>query len=174
MRWYVIAIFAYVFAALESSVFTPGLLAFKIYRAAAQPDLLLVTAVFAALTVERWEDAFIAGWCLGLVEDLLSGTRLGVTATGLGLVASGIYVLRSGLMYGQPLVQAVLVFVAVLVVRPVQQLILYHLSGSSSGVGLALEQGAVDAAYTALVAPVVLWLLAKTASRRGTLSGRPG
>ena len=174
MRWYVIAIFAYVFAALESSVFTPGLLAFKVYRAAAQPDLLLVTAMFVALVAARWEDAFVAGWCLGLVADLLSGTRLGVTATALGLVATGIYGLRSGLAYEHPLVQAALAFVAVLAVRPVQQLILYHLSGSSSGVGLALEQGLVDAVYTALVAPVVLWLLAKTASRRGTLSGRPG
>jgi len=174
MRWYVIAIFAYVFAALESSVFTPGLLAFKIFRAAAQPDLLLVTAVFVALAAERWEDVFIAGWCLGLVADLLAGTRLGVTATGVALAATGIYFLRSALAYEHPLVQAVLVFIAVLVVRPVQQMILYHLSGSENGIGLALEQGAVDAAYTALVAPVVLWLLVKTASRRRNLSGHSG
>ena len=170
MRWYLVVIFAYILAVMQTTLFAPHLLGLSAFGGAVRPDLLLVMALFVAL---RGEPAavFIAGWCLGLAEDLSFGQGpLGVTAMLFGLAAWAVCLSRGLLLPARVLTQVLLVLTVVFVVRLPQQVLLWWLAGAPVDVVLALQRGCGDALYTAILAPYLLWLLARTVPRSGALS----
>jgi rod shape-determining protein MreD len=174
MRWFLLIIFGWVFAVLQMSVFVPGLLAWGPFKAAAKPDLLLLMAMLVAL-VARPREAFVAAWCIGLVEDLtvVGGTRLGVTALLLALVCYGLCRVRSVFIYERIPTQMALAALIVLVVRPVQLVLVSWFSPAETlRLGLLVDQTFGDAVYTALLAGPVLWMLTRLTTHHGTLKSR--
>ena len=165
MRWYVVIIFAYLLAVMQTALFTPQLLGLSAFGNAIRPDLLLLLALFVALRADAGA-VFIAAWCLGLVEDLSPGHGpLGVTALLFALVASLVCLVRPMLMSTRILTQALMALAAVFVVRLPQQVLLSWLGGSPLAALAAVQRSVGDALYSAVLAPYVFWLLTKTVEK---------
>jgi rod shape-determining protein MreD len=174
MRWFVFIILGWCCTVLQTMLFVPRLLAFRPFHADLRPDLFVLMALLAAL-VARGEEAFIAGWVIGMVADLTdpASQRLGAMALMLALCSYAVCRIRPVLAYERPAAQILLAVAMVLVVRPVQLLIVsWHSSAASVGFGLLVEQTLGDALYTAVLAWPFLWVTARLATHRGRLSER--
>ncbi len=164
MRWYLIPIYAYLFAVLQSSQLFPS--------AWARPDFLLALALFVAIMAPPAE-AFIVIWMIGFVEDLLLGSGpLGVSALLFALVLLPVNMLREYLIVDRILTQLVIVVVAVVLLRVPQMLLVGWIAGEGVPFVDVLRRTFGDVIFTAVFAPYLLWMLAKTVSRSGTLQPR--
>ena len=160
MRWVVVAILAYVCIVIEQSLFRPGLLAIGIGGFSVRPDLLLVLGVFLALHLESYE-SFVVGWCFGLASDLVSVTgRLGVGALLFGLVLYLIGFLRKGVFGVRVLAQFLLCLGAVFLVHWVWYIATRYFEAAPLWIGSSAEQAALEAFYSAFLAPYLFWLFA--------------
>jgi rod shape-determining protein MreD len=169
LRWYLVAIFAYVLIVIQTTLFDTGLLAFKVFDAQIRPDLLLLLAIFIAMRASPVE-TFVAGWCLGLVEDLtVHQGPIGVAALLFAAVACAAGFFREALAAERILVQVPLALAVVFVVRVPQQMLLLWLGGGSVDIPHTLVRAAGDGAYSALLAPYLFWVLARTAARQRRL-----
>jgi len=160
VRWVVVAILAYVCIVIEQSLFRPGLLAIGIGGFSVRPDLLLVLGVFLALHLESYE-SFVVGWCFGLASDLVSVTgRLGVGALLFGLVLYLIGFLRKGVFGVRVLAQFLLCLGAVFLVHWVWYIATRYFEAAPLWIGSSAEQAALEAFYSAFLAPYLFWLFA--------------
>ncbi len=169
MRWYLVAIFAYVLAIVQTTLFDTGLLAFQVFHLFIRPDLLLLLALFVALCVPPGQ-AFIAAFCLGLMEDL--SVHQGPLFVAALLFAGSAYLvslLRGLLPWERILGQVVLALSAVFLVRLGHQVALFWLIESRAGMGRMLEKALGDAVGSAILAPYLFWLLARTTLRPADL-----
>jgi rod shape-determining protein MreD len=174
MRWYLVAIFAFLLTVIQTSLFVPGQLAFRMFDVYARPDLLLLLALAVALCADPWE-VFVTAWALGLVEDLgfLSDrSPLGITALLFAVVAWAVSRIRDSLTTEHLRTQIVLAVLMVVCVRFPQQLLVFWLGPSNPGAFHAVKQTLGDAVYSALLAPLLVWILVKTVSKRGVLRSR--
>jgi rod shape-determining protein MreD len=156
MRWLVVAVLAYVFLVLQTTLFGPGGLAIEIGRHRPAPDLVLVLGIFLALYWEPHE-AYVAGWCLGLGSDLADVTgRLGVWALLFALVLWALGFFRTGLIRTRVVTQVAVSVVVVFVVH----LLGYVTNGYPDvAVGFLAAEAFLDGVYTAVLAPFVFWFL---------------
>ena len=160
MRWVVIAIVAYVCIVLEALFFRPGLLAIRIDGQWIRPDLLLVLGLFLALYLESHE-VFVVGWCFGLASDLVSvAGRLGLGALLFCLVLYLISLLRKGFFGTRVLAQFLLCLGAVFLVHWAWFLAAAGLNAAPLRTWQVAEQAALDALYSAFLAPYLFWLFA--------------
>lgn len=166
MRWYLVLIFGYVFAVLQTSLFVPDLLAVRLAR----PDLLLLLAIFIALSAAPHQ-VFFAAWGLGLVADLIGMHEgpLGLTALLFAFPAYGLSLARSHLVTDRILVQVLLAAGLTFAVRTAQVVLHTWLTSGVPSWSYAFERAFGDAIYTALLAPYLLWLLAKACTHRGRI-----
>jgi len=159
MRWILVGILGYVSLAIQTAVFRPGGLAVPIHGHWTRPDLVLTVALFVALYFQRHE-VFIVTWCLGLGADLVSVSgRLGVQALLYCALLTTLSAARSGLNRGWVLTQSALTFAAVLVVHVGWYLATRYFGGADLAMLRSVEESALDAALTAILAPYVFWLL---------------
>ena len=167
MRWALVVIFAYVLIVIQTTLFDTRLLAFQILGVWIKPDLLLLMLLFIALRAEAVE-VFIAGWALGLAEDLIvSEGPLGIGALMFGTGGYLLTLFRRVLGRERILTQVFLALGLVFAVRLPQQRLLFWFTGSSAGWLDVLEKACGDAVYSAALAPYLLWGLGKTAARGG-------
>ena len=149
MRWFTYFILAYVFIGLQS-----GLSGYVHYRGAA-PNLVLIAAVFIALNAPR-EPAVLGCFLMGLMQDMLAQHPLGLYALGFGVVGLVVHSLQTLVYREHPLTHFAMTLIAgVLVTALVLVHGLVHPPRLPSG---PLLLGAV---YTALLAPVVIFILQK-------------
>ena len=161
MRWVVIAILGYVCIVLEALFFRQGLLAIRIDGQWIRPDLLLVLGLFLALHLESHE-VFVVGWCFGLASDLVSvAGRLGVGALLFCLVLYLISLLRKGFFGTRVLAQFLLCLGAVFIVHWAWFLATAGLNAAPLRTWQVAEQAALDALYSAFLAPYLFWLFAR-------------
>ena len=159
MRWILVGILGYVSLVIQTAVFRPGGLAIPIHGHWTRPDLVLVVAVFIALYFQRHE-VFIATWCLGLGADLVNVSgRLGVLALLYCALLTVLSAVRSGLNRTWVLTQSVLTFTAVLVIHFGWYMATRYFSGAEAAILRSVEESALDAALTAILAPYIFWLL---------------
>jgi len=161
VRWFLLAILAYAFLVIQTTLFRPGLLAIEVGGYYAAPDLLLIVGLFLALYFEPRE-VFVVGWCLGMASDLVNvAGRLGVCA----LLFSVLLVLATFVrqMLGQPraLAQFFLCLGLVLVIHAVWYAITGWVEERPVEVGRVLMAAGLDALYSAILAPYAVWLLSK-------------
>lgn len=169
MRWILVAIIGYAGLVIQTAVFRPGGLAVPIDGHWTRPDLALIVAVFVALYFQTHE-VFIVTWLLGLGADLVSVSgRLGVQALAFSAVLTALSTVRRSLNRGWVLTQSVLCFAAVLVIHLAWYLAARHLAGAAPAVLRSVEEAALDAAYSAILAPYVFWLLMRLRGPLGIL-----
>ena len=160
MRWVVVAILAYVCIVLEALFFRVGLLAVRFDDHWVRPDLLLVLGLFLALNLESHE-VFVVGWCFGLASDLVSvAGRLGLGALLFCLVLYLISLLRKGFFGTRVLAQFLLCLGAVFIVHWAWFLATAGLNAAPLRTWQVAEQAALEALYSAFLAPYLFWLFA--------------
>jgi rod shape-determining protein MreD len=166
MGWIAFAILAALGIVLQTSV-VPHLDIRGVY-----PDLLLVIAIFYILCAPRL-DACIAAWFLGLATDLASHGNVGPMAFAYGAMALLLVRLREFLVRDHPLTH---LFLSLLMAWVVQvwahtyDAICYAPGGRWFS-GSMLVDSLSAAAYTAAVAPYVIWLLIQSRSWLGMQAG---
>lgn len=169
MRWILVGILGYASLVLQTAVFRPGGLAIPVDGHWTRPDLVLTLAVFMALYF-RPREVFIATWCLGFGADLVSVTgRLGIYALLFCVVLTALSWARGSLNRGWVLTQSALAFAAVLVIHFGWYLAARHFGGAPPAILRSVEQSVLDAAYSAILAPYVFWLLLRLRGPLGIL-----
>lgn len=149
MRWPPYFILAYLALGVQAGVGA------DVAVGLAQPNLVLIAAIFIALHAPR-DSALLGCFAMGLLQDLLTLQPLGLFALSYGLV--GLFVVSSQeIVYREhPLTHVLLTLAGSLMTGGV---LLVHawVRGPSLPVGSVL----MSALYTAAVAPAVLWPLAR-------------
>jgi len=159
VRWLLVAILGYASLAIQTAVFRPGGLALPIDGHWARPDLALVFGLFLALYFRPGE-VFVAAWCLGMASDLVAvGGRLGTGALLFCGVLTGLSYLRESLNRRWIFTQSLLAFATVLLIHLAWQMASRYFAGAPLGVLRSVETSVLDAAYAAILAPYLIWLL---------------
>jgi len=171
VRWTLLVIFAYLLAVMQSTLFEPRLLGLGAFGLDVKPDLLLLLALFVALRVDT-ATAFITAWSLGFVESLClhsgEGT-LGVTPLLFGLLVWLVCLVRPMLDTSRIVVQMLLCLGIAFALRLPQQVILHWLTNTQFSFLQVVQRSFGDAAYTAVLAPYLFWLLSQTVEKGDTL-----
>ena len=162
MRWPAYFILAYVAIALQI-----GLAPFVRYRGAA-PNLVLIAAVFIALHAPR-DAALLGCFCLGVLQDLVTQQQPGLFALSYGLMAMLVFGANQVVYREHPLTHFTMVLIGGLITAAVLLLHgwIYPPSPKSAvpggpvlpAVRLSAATEMVRAAYTAVLAVALLWLL---------------
>ena len=147
MRWPAYFILAYVAVGLQIG------LGEYVRVHGARPDLVLLAVIFIAVNAPR-DSALLGAFGLGLVQDLVTLSPLGLYALAYSL--AGLFAVNSRelLNKGHPLAQFFLALAATLLAAAV---VLIH--GWIKGPSASAAELAGGALYTALLAPVILTLL---------------
>lgn len=147
MRWLSFFILAYLAVAIQS-----GLGGYAQIHGAS-PDLVLLAAVFLCLNAPA-DAALLGCFILGLVHDLLTLQPLGSYALAYGLFALLAVKAREELPRRSPLSHAILALVGGLITGAI-----LVLQGWIHPPGLSLLPAFISALYTAILAPVIVWIL---------------
>lgn len=162
MRWLIYFILAYLILGIQL-----GLGSYIAFRDVS-PNLLVLLVVFISLNAPR-EEALLASFLLGGLQDLITLQPLGLFAFSYGIVALAVCWLAESVRRSHPLTHLSLTFMATMIVG---MLLLVH--DLISPVGPAGKYGGtvvlkgirigprvviVSAAYTTLLAPLVIFLL---------------
>ncbi len=124
-----------------------------------QPDLVLVLVVFFGLYAPR-QDAYIAGWVLGLATDLMSIERLGLFSITFCAVAVMVNAVRN-LVFLKSVATHLIITLAASLLAQIG-LLAYRASVGAESVGAVhrvASECALIALYTAICATVVDSLL---------------
>lgn len=161
MRW-----FPFILLAIAGIVCQTTLVA-AIRAHGVGPNVMFILAVYYALW-GPWPDAALAAMALGFMTDLYTGSpgRIGLHAFCYGGVAWCIIQVRQVLVRTHPLAQVLIVLAFGGAVELAVALYHYWIA-SQSGLAKALGLAVLSAAYTAVLTPVLLWLLC----RLGRLTG---
>jgi rod shape-determining protein MreD len=164
MRWITYFILAYLAIALQI-----GLAPFVRYKGAA-PNLVLIAAVFIALNAPR-APALLGCFCLGVLQDLVTQQQPGLYALSYGLTAMLVFGANQVVYREHPLAHFSLVLIGGLITMVV---LLVHGWIYPPSPRVAVPNGPVlpairlsvvteltRAAYTAVLAVALLWMLQK-------------
>src|SRR5690606_22780230 len=157
MRWLAYFILAYLTLGAQA-----GLGAFLEYGGAA-PNLVLLAAIFIAAHAPR-DAALLGCFGMGLMQDMLTAQPLGVFALAYGLVGMMVTSSQSAVQQENPLAHIVVALVSAAVVAGVvwlNAMLAPRFTGEAVAGGAGLGTLLIGAGYTALLAPVVLWLLGR-------------
>lgn len=172
MRWFLVAVLAYGLLVLQVAVFGPGRLAVAVEGHWVRPDLVFILGLFLALYFQPAE-VFIAGWCLGLASDLASVTgRLGARALLFALALYLISRFRVRLLRGQRLTPFLLALASVFIVHLLWYFATRLLEGSPLVVVRTVVASLLDALYSSIFAPYLIWLLQRLRGPLGA-AGNP-
>jgi cell shape-determining protein MreD len=159
MRWFLVAILAFVLLVIQTAVFGPGGLAIPVGDHRARPDLLLLVGLFCAFFY-RPAEVFVLGWFLGMASDLVSvDGRLGLLALEFSLVLTLVSHFRVALPRGRIVMHFLAALVVVFVVHFVWYIAMRLVDGAWPLVFESAEKALLDAAYSAVLAPYLYWLL---------------
>ena len=157
MRWLLLAILAYVLLLVQVTLFVPGLLAVPVHGHWVRPDLVLLAGIFVALYFEP-RQTLVAACCFGLAADLAARTgRLGLNALLFAAVLVGLSLIRGVLNRRWVMTQSMVAFAVVLVVHGAGYAAARSLAGAPAAPLRSLEEAALDAVYSGILAPYVIW-----------------
>ena len=126
-----------------------------------KPDLMLALVVVLSLR-SRWQDMFVANWVLGVMKDLTSHTPVGTY---------GVLFLSAGLLAGAAvrqifgdhlLVHLACAFVAAAACECAVAVLMMVIHGLP-WCGAMMRAAIGGAAYTALISPLLAWLMIRPA-----------
>ncbi|MEK6645018.1 MAG: rod shape-determining protein MreD [Planctomycetota bacterium] len=159
MRWIAFSIVVYVVTVLQTAV-VPFL---GVHHT--QPDLLIILAVYYALTA-RAQDALLAAWCIGLAADLtgLGFARhggVGLHAFTLGLIAILIVNTRDFTFRDSVITRLVYTLLAAFLQSMIVGLHLYYTAANRPALIDVVQGSLYSAVFTALLAPYGHWVLGR-------------
>jgi Kef-type K+ transport system membrane component KefB len=161
VRWFLFAILAYACLVVQTTFFRPGLLALEVGGRWFAPDLLLVLGVFLAMHF-RPAEVFVAAWCLGFVWDLAAAVGLlGTGAILFSVVLAGANYARPSLGRPRVALDLGLALAVVFVVHLAWYQATGWVEGTPIGLVRGLEASFLDAAYSAVLAPYLLWVFGR-------------
>jgi hypothetical protein len=168
MRWSVFLVLAYLTLAVQTTL-VQWLRLDAGAAGTVQPDLLAVLAVFVALFARSSLDAMLSSMALGLAVDLTAGeiTRgfaVGVMPVAYALAAGAVYRLKEAFFRDRVSTRFALTLVFCLLAHPLWvtvQAALDWRRNTWGGLGLTLLQAVLLSLYTAVLAPALLWILAR-------------
>ncbi len=152
MRWAAFAILAYVMVALQMAL--AGFLKYGV----ASPNLVLPIAVFMAMNARR-EEALLAAFVLGFLQDLFTVQPPGLYALSYGLVGLFVVGARPAVYRDHPLTHFFVTLVGALAVGAIVLLnewaypLVHH---TVDAAGPSVSQALAGAVYTAVISPVLL------------------
>ena len=158
MRWITYIILLFIAAALQSA----QLGGFPHAKGDAWPQIqyLLILAIFYALYASE-NAGPLCGFACGVIFDLVSGEYVGLNAIPMALIAWAIVRIRLSVFREHAVSQVVIALLAVLLFA-LLSLITHTLTGSPM-IGLSpwtfFGKYAGNAVYSAVVAPVLYWIL---------------
>ena len=151
MKWYLLILVAFVFAALEVAFPTHWQLGYS------HPEFALILAIYLVLNAEASETLY-AAWIIGFTKDIFSTGRLGTHSLIYVCGAAILLRLRKYLYKDEVLVQAVVAFSAVFI-ADLSYILQLSLTVPGIQVGEHLQQVLVVSLYSAACAPVIFLLL---------------
>jgi rod shape-determining protein MreD len=159
VRWFLVAIVAFALLVIQTAAFRVGGLAVPVDGHWTQPALLLILGLFLAFFFKPAE-VFVAGWCLGLAADMINVTgRLGLQALEYSVILALVSSFQTALPRTRKLAQCLAALAVVFAVRLVWYLATPLLDGNAPALVQSIEESILDAAYTAILAPYVFWVL---------------
>jgi rod shape-determining protein MreD len=156
MRWLPFFILAYIALGVQS-----GLSGYdQVYRG--RPNLVLLAALFVAVHAQR-DAALLAAFMLGLMQDLLTDSPLGLNAFAYGAIAALVVSVQEVVYRDHVLTHVSLGLICGLIYAAIVYVhgLIYHWAhaGRSSWARPSLLPLLAGAVYTAALAPVVLYVL---------------
>lgn len=159
MRWLLVAILAYACLVVQTAAFRPGSLAVEFDGHWARPDLVLLLGLFFALAYEP-KEVFVLAWALGMASDVVNvNGRLGILALAFCLVLFLVSHVAASIPRTRLLAQFFLSLAVVFVVHTVWYIATRLLAGSSPLVLQSMEEGLLNALYSAVLAPYLFWAM---------------
>ena len=169
MRWPAFAILAYLVLAIQLA------LGGFINYGSASPNLVLPVAIFIAINARR-EDALVAAFILGLLQDLFSQQPPGLYAFSYGLVGLFVVGARPAVYRDHPLTHFFVTLVGGLVTGAVVLLnewaypVLHHVIDAPRP---SFSRMLASIIYTAILAPLILGILCRMKRLFGFRTLRP-
>ncbi len=164
MRWIPFLIFAYVFALVQTAL--GKIIAFDgLGVVLVGPDLMVLLAVFIALNARDVVDGMLAGWAMGFLIDLTTAggagdpTRLGPMAFAYVLCVWIVFLMREVLYRERVLTQVILAFFFCIATHLFWVIVQNLLAGGQVDYGSMFLQMLLVAAYTAVLMPLMNYLL---------------
>lgn len=161
MRWFAYFILAYVALGMQA-----GLGAFLEYKGAT-PNLVLLAAIYIAIYAPR-DAALLGCFGMGLMQDMLTQQPLGLFAFSYGIVGLMITSSQSAMQQENPLAHVIIGLISAAVVALVvwlNTLLAPRFTGETIPGGASLVTLLIGTAYTAVLAPVVIWPLQRIKKR---------
>lgn len=157
MRWVSFTILLLIVLALQSAA-APFVAVHTV-----QPDLLVIVAVYYALTARTY-DALFACWVIGLAIDLTGlgfqqYSNVGVHALALGLIGAGLVKLRELFFRDSVLTQILLTFIGKWAMDAAVGLHMIFVVGLPIEFSEIATRGFHAAVYSAVLAPYGFWFL---------------
>lgn len=122
-----------------------------------QPDLVVLVLFYVAL-LEGSFGATIAGFCIGLVQDVYAPETLGLNALCKSLVGFGLGYCQRGVFMESLVARALILFVAVLA-HDILYFLIFSWPEVGRGLVLLVRFGLPTALYTALVGYLIFYLI---------------
>lgn len=166
MRWIPFLIFAYLFVLVQSTL--GKILTFdRLPFGPIGPDFLVLLAVFIGLNVRNLVDGMIACWLIGLLIDLTTAggigiaTRVGPMAFGYSLCVWMVFTMREAMFRERVLPQMLMAGLFCLVSHGFWVMIqtIFAADGTWTAYGTLLLQVIISAIYTALLMPLINFIL---------------
>jgi rod shape-determining protein MreD len=122
-----------------------------------RPDLILFVIFYIAMQ-EGSYGATIAGFCLGLVQDVYAPETMGLNALCKSLVGFGLGYCQRGIFVENLFARALILFAAVLV-HDLLFFLIFHWPNLGMGMGLVIRHGLPTAFYTSVLSYIVFYFL---------------
>ena len=161
MRWFIYFILAYLLLGIQL-----GVGPFIAYRDVS-PNLMVLLVVFISLNAPR-EEAMLASFLIGALQDLITLQPMGLFAFSYGIVSVLVCWLADSVRRTHPLTHLSLTFMATMIVgvlllvhdliRPVGPAVIYG-GTVLKAIRIGPRVVAVSAIYTTLLSPFVIFLL---------------
>lgn len=169
MRWIFFLVLAWLLTAVQSTV--GGVLSIELGSIGTiAPDMLASLAVFAALYVRRATDAMLAAFVLGLALDLTTSGAggaaavVGPMAIGYALAAKVVFELGEAFFRQRASTRIFMTGVFCIIAHVIwvtAQLLLAYKLAAWSDYGRMLLQAVGISAYSAVVAPFLIWVFVR-------------
>jgi rod shape-determining protein MreD len=122
-----------------------------------RPDLIMVALFYVAL-LEGSYGATIAGFCVGLVQDVYDPHTLGLNALCKSLVGFGLGYCQRGVFMEGLFARSFILFAAVLL-HDILYFLLSYWPEVGKGLGMVFHSGIPAALYTAILGYVIFYLI---------------